>query len=1131
MAPSNQRKNLTARFVLAGLALALLCFGSDRSHSQSNSQSAPPPELVIQTGHASRINCAVFAPNQQWLASGSADNSIRLWDLGSGRELRALLGHRNWVNALAVSHDGEWIASGSNDQTVKLWSVVSGREILNLQGNERPVQAVALSPDNRLVVSGGADNSIRIWEVPSGRLVKAIKSHLGAVTALAFSADGKTLASGSADRSIKLWDASGWIEQKTLSKHEKKITSLSFSPDGKSLVSGSVDGAIIIWETGSGRDRLVAKGNAHALLAASFVTKDEFVSVGADGAVAAWDAASGKQKRRLVGSASDDDLLFAAISNDAALIASSTGSRQVEVRKASDGKLVQALASHATGFFSVAFSRDGRWLAAGTNDRTIRLWQIATGREMPRLSGHTGWVKAVAFSPDNRWLASGGNSGEIKLWDVNTGREIYGEAHPREIIHTVAFSPEGKWLAAAGTGQVIHLLEPSTKQTRSLSGHTGEITGIAFIPNSSLLASGSTDKTIRIWDVDKGTLVTTFPELSDQINAIAVNRDGTALAAGTADHKIELIKLTAGAGSDSRLLAGHTGEIFALAFSRDGRFLASGGSDHQVKLWNSGSGAEVRTLTGVAGDVNCLDFSSDSRSLVSANGDGSMMLWGTETGALNAVMVSLPDRDDWLVATPRGLFDGSHGAWRYLLWRFAQSTFKFAPVESFFNEFYYPGLLADVLANKNPRATLDILKKDRRQPQIDLATSANTPAGGAAERTIKIRIEVAEAPADAEHGAGSGARDLRLFRNGLLIRAWSGDVLNGAARQTIEASVPIVAGENDFSAYAFNQDNVKSNDSQLLVNGAPTLRREGAAYLIMVGVSKYANSQYNLNYSVADATEVGTELKNHQQLLGRYQPIEVISLLNEDATKANILLALRLLAGTAKGPLAKEAPADLSKIKPAQPEDAVIFYFSGHGTAQADRFYLVPHDIGYQGPRGSLDKNNLAIVLSHSISDLELEQVLKPLDADQFLLVIDACNSGQLLQATEERRGPMNTSGLAQLAYEKGMYVLTASQSDEVAFESAGLKHSYLAYALINEGIKKGAADRDHNGQVFLNEWFDYATERVPRIGTEKAQVTKELEEVDPDEKRVQRPRVFNMREGGAERFAVARLAAQALVK
>jgi uncharacterized caspase-like protein len=471
------------------------------------------------------------------------------------------------------------------------------------------------------------------------------------------------------------------------------------------------------------------------------------------------------------------------------------------------------------------------------------------------------------------------------------------------------------------------------------------------------------------------------------------------------------------------------------------------------------------------------------------------------------------------------LFDGSPAAWKLLLWRFGQSTFKVAPVESFFNEFYFPGLLAGILAGKEPQASQNILEKDRRQPKIRLAAVA---AYGAAEtiseRRIKLRLEVAEAPAGVEFAKGSGARDLRLFRNGLLVQTWSGDVLQGRAEQTIETTVPVVAGPNNFTAYAFNGDNVKSTDSQLTINGAETLRREGTAYLLVIGVGSYANSQYNLNYSVSDATVMGQQLLGQQELLGHYRPIEVISLLDENATKANILLALKLLAGTATVPLPKDSPPELTKIKPAQPEDAVVFYFSGHGTAQDDRFYLIPHDLGYFGPRAKLDSVGLAAILSHSISDLELEEVLRQVDVDQLLLVIDACNSGQALNAAEERRGPMNTRGLAQLAYEKGMYILTASQSDEVAFESAGLKHSYLAYALVEEGIKSGAADADSNGQVFLKEWFDYATERVPRIGREKTQTGKQLEEVDADEQRVQRPRVFNMREGGAERFVVARL-------
>jgi hypothetical protein len=271
---------------------------------------------------------------------------------------------------------------------------------------------------------------------------------------------------------------------------------------------------------------------------------------------------------------------------------------------------------------------------------------------------------------------------------------------------------------------------------------------------------------------------------------------------------------------------------------------------------------------------------------------------------------------------------------------------------------------------------------------------------------------------------------------------------------------------------------------------------------------------------------MGEQLKAKQEQVGRYRPIEVITLLNEEATKANILRVLNRLSGRETSALPPNAPVALSKIKPAQPEDAVIVYFSGHGTAQRDRFYLIPHDLGYQGLRTELDSTGLQSILSHSISDVEIEEALRPLDADQLLLVIDACNSGQALEAEEKRRGPMNTKGLAQLAYEKGMYVLTASQSVEVAFESEALKHSYLAYALVEEGIKRGAGDSDQNGELMLREWFNYAADRVPRIGAEKNNTVKELEEMGPDEQRVQRPRVFYTRDLEAHSFVIAKLVA-----
>ena len=229
-----------------------------------------------------------------------------------------------------------------------------------------------------------------------------------------------------------------------------------------------------------------------------------------------------------------------------------------------------------------------------------------------------------------------------------------------------------------------------------------------------------------------------------------------------------------------------------------------------------------------------------------------------------------------------------------------------------------------------------------------------------------------------------------------------------------------------------------------------------------------------------------------------------------------------------------EAP-DLNRLKRAEPEDTVIIYFAGHGTAQAQRFYLIPQDLGYTGDRNKLTEKGLQTILSHSISDLELEAAVEGMDAGHLLLVIDACNSGQALEAEEKRRGPMNSKGLAQLAYEKGMYILTAAQSYQAALEAAQLGHGLLTYALVEEGLKTPIADSEpKDGVLNAREWLDFATDRVPQmqeekmkqgrgIGVEIAFTEGEQKIADPGKRSVQRPRVFYRRELEANPLVIAK--------
>ena len=384
-------------------------------------------------------------------------------------------------------------------------------------------------------------------------------------------------------------------------------------------------------------------------------------------------------------------------------------------------------------------------------------------------------------------------------------------------------------------------------------------------------------------------------------------------------------------------------------------------------------------------------------------------------------------------------------------------------------------------------------------------------------RLVTVTIDVAEAAADATHSSGGGAHDVRVFRNGTLVKLWTGDVLQGRQRVTLEAPVTMVAGDNHLTAYAFNRENVKSADASVDVIGGAALARKGTAYVLAVGVNQYANAEYNLKFAGADATAFGSELQAQQLKLDRFQRVEIVQLLDGDATKANLLLALRRLSTDVALP--PNVPNALSRLARAEPEDAVIIFFAGHGTAKGARFYLVPHDLGHDGPRGRVDARAIETILAHSVSDLELEGAVQELDARELVLVIDACNSGQALEAEERRRGPMNSKGLAQLAYEKGMYILTAAQSYQAALETSQLGHGYLTFTLVEEGLKRGMAGGGRkDGDISVRDWFDYARLRVPELqqDSDEARLLLALDD-DPANRdsvrNLQRPRAFYRRE------------------
>jgi hypothetical protein len=273
---------------------------------------------------------------------------------------------------------------------------------------------------------------------------------------------------------------------------------------------------------------------------------------------------------------------------------------------------------------------------------------------------------------------------------------------------------------------------------------------------------------------------------------------------------------------EPEILTGHTAWVHGASFSADGTLLATGSSDNTVRIWDVATGKEKQKFEGGPASPS---FSLDNRWLLS-NGRGTAALCDLRSGEKKATIIS--GRRDWLVVTPDGLFDGSPGAWNAVMWRFENSRdLDVLPAESFFSEFYRPGLLGDILNGAKIPAPRPMASLDRRQPSLKFSPSGTPTTGPVSSRTISLELKVEPAPSQGSFTSSSGARDVRVFRNGSLIQAFHGEI--GSANLHFQA--PIIAGPNVFTAYAFNDADFKSRDALCRVVGADTLKRKALPIL------------------------------------------------------------------------------------------------------------------------------------------------------------------------------------------------------------------------------------------------------------------------------------------------------------
>lgn len=494
------------------------------------------------------IYAVAISPNGRMVASGGADRPsrgntesgglIRIWDFQT-KEPRPILRYNATVSTIAFSPNNRWIAGGSSNGTIRVWDAGTGERIYEFTEDTEPIWQLEFSPDSKLLLSLSLDGTGRLRDlVPPHQEIATFRQDRNAIYAASFSPntdeDNYTIVTGSEDKEVRFWPIDVNRHDKfspdghPLVGHNDTVWALAFSKDGKNLASGSLDGTVRLWDVDLRRERLPIMGHTGGIKALAYTEDNRLraCGTGLDGILRFWDAGTGGQLSLLLEHAGLTEAVT--FSSDGRTLASGGGetstmdtadARTILLSDVSkllnndleNNSLLHSVTGNRDGITAIALSalirgsaspETPKTLACGGRDAKIHLLDVATGRELTTLTGSTSTVTALTFSPNNKMLFSGEANGTVRVWDAHTGENIGDFTKLDNAITALAFSP--RFLAIADEIGNIQLFDFARRsRIDRWTSHTRKITVLIFSENEPTLVSGSEDGTILLWDIRK----------------------------------------------------------------------------------------------------------------------------------------------------------------------------------------------------------------------------------------------------------------------------------------------------------------------------------------------------------------------------------------------------------------------------------------------------------------------------------------------------------------------------------------------------------------------------------------------------------------------------------------------------
>jgi WD40 repeat protein len=798
---------------------------------------------------------------------------------------------------------------------------------------------------------------------------------------------------------------------------------------------------------------------------------------------------------------------------------------------------------------------------------SVRIWSLDTGREDLRLLNGAYFLDISSASKEGRVelrSISLRDRNSLTSLDSRSGRTTEIQIDQRNETLRLAlekplfgfFLNGSRFVSADLYGNTVDMYDSASGQPlgKPIRVNLRAMKGFAVAENGSYLLALSIETSLddeegKLLDLTRCPDHTQCAELDLHWNRhftqFAFSPDAKSLIASSQDGYVGIWSIPSLSYRETRVSPGDPVHINPIAISADGQhaYVASGSTAYDIRL-SDFSATPVFTQAAVITGLDCL---TDHDLLATGGSDGVVRLYSL-SGKEKVALVGLDDLQQWDAAfgnpfrahdvltetgTARsrwvsfdddGHFDTSNfDDTRDVHWLVPSVPLQPLPLETLMAPAFSPNLVARKLSNDDATSPDFAAMLNPSQPLVTLVSVSREPREtNSATVIVSVKSQTAdERPSDGSVWGPSGMRDLRILRDGELVREVSlstADAVKSSAGCSVESDdgtvlvkcthVPLPSAfggtaeasqvpgisrltDVEFVAYAFSIHGIKSESAVYRIPRFASSGKKGKAYLIVFGANASAAPKLNLVYAAKDAGSFADEFSHELENTNQFSQVVQVRLVSDykgkgklervtrrDATKGNLESVLSLLAGRDSGKLTHKLRCGAwvpfscpTKLEKAGPDDIVIVYVAAHGdTDEEGRFFILPYDVKVNSVGDAIHESD--------ISSQELASWFRDVDAGGISLILDTCYSKEAIASPGFKPGPFGSKSLGELAYAKGMRILAASQG--FAFESGQVNHGLLNSALIEDGLISRRALYAGDSEMTLSQLFQYALKRVP---------------------------------------------------